>query len=73
MVDNIAAISTTLSGKLTRQNRHFFAKYYWLHKQLNSGLLDMQYMSTKDQLADILTKPLPFDVITQFNAAIGLY
>jgi hypothetical protein len=72
MVDNTAAISTASNGILTSRNRHYVVKYYWLHEQVDFGRLEIQYVSTKDQLADILTKPLLSDVITRFNSAIGL-
>ena len=56
-VDNTAAITSANKGILTRQNRHFLTKYYWLHEQIEEGNITVKYINTKEQLADVLTKP----------------
>ena len=65
-VDNTATLSTADSSILTRQNRHFLVKYYWLHEQVNGGYITPQWVQTNEQMADILTKPLPPDKLQKF-------
>ena len=57
LVDNTATLSTASQGILSRQNRHFLVKYYWLHEQVDEGKITPYWVSTEDQLADVLTKP----------------
>jgi hypothetical protein len=72
VVDNTAAFTTAQSGILTRQNRHFLVKYYYLHEQLSHGALDMHWVSTEEQLADVLTKAVRPELLERFNKAIRL-
>jgi len=72
LVDNTAAFTTAQSGILSRQNRHFLVKYYYLHEQLKTGAINMQWVSTEDQLADVLTKAVHPDVLRKFMATLGM-
>ena len=65
-MDNTAAITSANKGVLTRQNRHFLTKYYWLYEQINEGNITVKYVNIKEQLADILTKPSTGYMLTTF-------
>lgn len=65
-LDNTATLSTADSGILTRQNRHFLVKYYWLHEQVKGGQITPRWVHTDEQMADILTKPLPQEKLQKF-------
>jgi hypothetical protein len=71
-VDNTAAITTANKGILTRQNRHFITKFYWLHEQIEEGNITVKYVNTKEQLADALTKPVKRSALDTFCRAIQL-
>ncbi len=71
-VDNTAAITSANKGILTRQNRHFLTKYYWLHEQVDEGNITVKYVNTKEQLADSLTKPAIRSVLDTFCKDIQL-
>ena len=71
-VDNTAAITIANKGILTRQNRHFLTKYYWLHEQIGEGNIKVKYVNTKEQLADTLTKPVIRSVLEVFRRGIQL-
>jgi hypothetical protein len=71
-VDNTAAITSANKGILTRQNRHFLTKYYWLHEQIEEGNITVEYVNTKEQLADILTKPGTRHMLDTFHKEIQL-
>jgi len=72
-VDNTAAITTANKGILTRQNRHFLTKYYWLHEQIEEGNITVKYVNTKEQLADSLTKPVIRSILDVFCKDIQLH
>lgn len=58
-VDNVAAVRLTLNPELHRRTKHIRTKYFFIREMVNHGKLCVQNISTKDQVADIMTKPLP--------------
>ena len=44
--------------KFTPRTKHIALKYHWFKQYEKSGLFDIKYVNTHEQLADILTKPL---------------
>lgn len=65
-IDNTAALTASDNGILTRQNRHFLVKYYWLHEQVSQGAITPEWVTSDQQLADILTKPPTKDKLQYF-------
>jgi hypothetical protein len=47
-------------------------KYHFVKEQVENGKFILQYTSTKDQLADGMTKPIARDKLAQFKKLIGL-
>jgi hypothetical protein len=45
---------------LAERTKHFDAKYHWLREQIKKMNVELSYINTHDQLADIFTKPLGF-------------
>ena len=39
-------------------SKHIDIKYYFIHDKVQKGEVKLQYISTNDQVADILIKPL---------------
>jgi len=39
--------------------KHISLDYHFVREQVRDGKLQVSHVSTKDQLADLLTKPLP--------------
>jgi hypothetical protein len=61
--DNLSAISMAESLKFTPRTKHIAIKYHHFRSRVQtsfnkSGDIRLKYISTKLQLADILTKPL---------------
>jgi hypothetical protein len=64
--DNLSAIEMAESLKFTPRTKHIAIKYHHFHSQVNSlfnksGDIKLKYISTKKQLADIVTKPVDDD------------
>ena len=57
--DNQATIRMASNPVVSARNRHFSIKMHWIRDQVARNNITLQYVSTKDQLADILTKSLP--------------
>jgi hypothetical protein len=57
--DNQSAIALFQRGYSTSEKtRHLNIRHFWIKDQVDSGLVQIQYVPTEDIVADILTKPL---------------
>ena len=57
--DNQSAITLARKGKSTSpRTRHVNIRYFFVHDRIsNSGEVAVEYLSTDEMLADVLTKP----------------
>ena len=44
----------------TRRSKHIDVKHHFIRECINSGKINLKYISTSEQIADIFTKALPF-------------
>jgi hypothetical protein len=58
MCDNESAIRTVLNPVFHERNKHIELKHHYIRMQYETGKLKMVHVPSKDELADILTKPL---------------
>ena len=56
---SFACIQMTTSHIVSGRNKHMELKMHYVRERVKSGDIALNYVSTKDQLADILTKILP--------------
>ena len=58
--DNTAALklATTDPPKISSRTKHINVKYHWFRSHLKKGYIEVKKIDTKDQAADIFTKPL---------------
>ena len=56
--DNTACIAQSKNPVNTHRVRHMLLKYHYLRDLVDQGVAHLEYIKTKDQIADILTKPL---------------
>ena len=59
LVDNKAAIAISHNPLFYKKTKHFNIKLFFLREVQKSGEVILVYCKTEDQVADILTKPLP--------------
>lgn len=55
-----------------RRTKHIDNKYHFVKDEVESGRVIMEYVSTEEQLADLLTKALPRRVFVKFRDLLGL-
>jgi hypothetical protein len=58
MCDNTSAISVTKNPVLHKIMRHLERRHHFLRDHIDNGDIEMRYIDTERQLADIFTKPL---------------
>jgi hypothetical protein len=57
--DNQGCVSLCKTGKLTPRNKHIAAPYHFWRSHVMAGVTTVQWVDTKNQTADLLTKNLP--------------
>jgi hypothetical protein len=56
--DNVGAIEMARLPKMRPRTKHLNAKYHHFREAVQDGSIEIIYVNTKEQIADILTKPL---------------
>lgn len=62
--DNVGATYLTANPVFHARTKHVEIDFHFVREQVRNGFLQVQFISSKDQIADILTKPL---VSTRFQ------
>ena len=57
--DNESCIKVAQSPKFTPRTKHIAIKYHHFRRFVKDGTIELQSIDTKEQIADIFTKPLP--------------
>lgn len=57
-VDNQAAIKLASNSEHHKRSKHIDVRYHFIRDIVNKKQIALEYVSSKDQLADIFTKPL---------------
>jgi hypothetical protein len=64
--DNTATISMITTGGGKSRTKHYNVRKNILFEKYSAGLFDVVYVSTKDMVADVLTKPLQGELFKKF-------
>jgi hypothetical protein len=65
--DNTACLKFAETLQVSNRTKHLEIKYFHIKQIMNWGQITLIYIPTKDQIADALTKPLPYDEHTKFT------
>jgi len=57
--DNQGTIRVVKKGQFNRRSKHIDVRYHYVHEKFSEGFFKIQYCPSSEQLADMLTKPLP--------------
>jgi hypothetical protein len=58
MCDNHSCIKMTENPVFHDKSKHIEIRYFYIRDMVQRGAIKLVYISTEDQIADILTKPL---------------
>jgi hypothetical protein len=73
MCDNTSAISVAKNPVLHKKTRHVEGRHHFLRDHVEKGDIEMRYIDTERQLADIFTKPLDSSRFADlFGGGIGV-
>jgi len=73
--DNQSCIALTNNPKFTPRTKHIAIKYHQFRKHLKSqsnqdGLIEIEYCSADEKLADIFTKPVRYDILFKLRKSL---
>lgn len=71
--DNVGATYLCANPVFHSRMKHIALDYHFTRNMIQAGQLRVSYVSTRDQLADALTKPLPRNHFQQACNKIGVY
>jgi len=70
--DNISAISISKNPFMHSKTKHIPIKYHFLQEQVLEQKVNLEYVPSKEQVADILTKPLPRETFEYLKQKLGV-
>jgi hypothetical protein len=73
LMDNQSAIQVAKNPEHHGRMKHLDLAHFWLRDEVATiGSIEVQYVPTQDQLADILTKALPRPAVMKLRSELGL-
>jgi hypothetical protein len=72
MCDNTSAISVAKNLVFHKKMKHVERRHYFLRDHVEKGDIEMRYIDTERQLANIFTKPLNSSRFTDLWGGIGV-
>eukprot|EP00253_Pinus_taeda_P009962 PITA_09962 len=70
--DNTSAISISKNPVMHSKTKHILIKYHFLREQVLEQKVKLEYVPSKEQIADLLTKPLPRETIEYLRQKMGV-
>lgn len=70
--DNTSAINISKNLVMHSKTKHISIKYHYIREEVQEKKVVLEYVSTKEQIADIFTKPLPRDTFEYLRSKLGV-
>eukprot|EP00253_Pinus_taeda_P007112 PITA_07112 len=72
LCDNTSAINISKNPYMHSKTKHIAIKYHFLREQVLEQKVKLEYVTSKEQVADILTKPLPKETFEYLRHKLGV-
>ena len=72
LCDNTSAISISKNPVMHSKNNHIPIKYHFLNEQVLEQKVKLEYVPSKEQVADIFTKSLPREAFEYLRQKLGV-
>jgi hypothetical protein len=71
-VDNKSAIELAKNPVHHERSKHIDVRFHFIREQVKEGSVRMSHVASRDQMADIFTKPLPTALFENYKMMIGM-
>lgn len=71
-IDNQSAIALVKNNVYHKRSKHIDVRYHHIRDLQKRKILDVKYINTVDQTADMFTKALPFKSFSSFTEKLGM-
>ena len=71
--DNMSSIQLARNPVFHARTKHIEVHYHFIRERVLAGDIDLVYVSTQDQVADIFTKALGAEKLRGFRSMLGLH
>eukprot|EP00253_Pinus_taeda_P028499 PITA_28499 len=72
LCDNTSTISISKNPVMQSKTKHIPIKYHFLREQVLEQKVKLEYVPSKEQVADIFTKPLPRETFEYLKQKLGV-
>ena len=72
LCDNQSCIKMIENPVLHDRSKHIEIRYFYIRDMMQKGAIKPQYVSTKEQVVDVLTKPLSRVKFEHFRDKLGV-
>lgn len=72
LCDNKSAIHMSRNPVFHARSKHIEIDYHFIREKVTTGEIDLRYLPTTKQIADVLTKALPRDSFETFRYKLGV-
>jgi hypothetical protein len=70
-VDNKSAIELAKNPVHHERSKHIDVRFHFIREHVKNGDVEMTHVTSRDQVADIFTKPLPAELFNKFKNLFG--
>ncbi|KAK3012400.1 hypothetical protein RJ639_010565 [Escallonia herrerae] len=72
LVDNKSALELAKNPVFHERSKHIDTKYHFIRECVSKKEVELEYVKSQDQVADIFTKPLKIDVFHKLRMSLGV-
>jgi hypothetical protein len=72
LIDNMSAIELSKNPVYHDRSKHIDTRCHYIRDCIDKGIVDVEHVGTKHQLADILTKPLSRIRLVELRSRLGM-